>query len=87
MKIRVSVDRQSGPIIGSRLDFDHQVDEPEVDELRLPRLAPDASPQDCAEYQKACDRRNRFIDQLSATIARSIAKGLEVSLDGRARSY
>lgn len=87
MKIRVSVDRQSGPIIGSRIDFDHQVSEPDVDELRLPTIGPKDPPTVYIEYERVIRRREAFVNQLAATLARSIAKGLEVSLDGRPQPY
>ncbi len=87
MKVRVSVDRQSGPVIGSRLDYDCVIPEPAVEEIRIPNFGPTPTPGERQEIARCTRRRELFVQELAAIFARSVTKGLDEALDGRAQTY
>lgn len=88
MKIRVQVDRQCGPIIGSRLDFDYVIPEPTLEELRRPAVPSvgeyptyESYREASQKYEHCLDKRSAFITELAGILARSIRKGLDQALD------
>lgn len=80
MKIRVTVTRESGPIIGSQLVQDFQLTEPEVDELRLPRTILDDRDRFTAQQVQA--RRQVLTQALASQFAREFLRAIEKALDG-----
>lgn len=85
MKIIVAMDRQSGPIIGSRLQYDHIIAEPEVEELKYqPNAAGEITEE---ERERVHVHRARLVDAIAGNIARSLTSGLYRVLDDRPQTY
>lgn len=80
MKIRITVSRESGPIIGSQLVRDYQLTEPEIEELRLPRTILDD--RDAFEASRVQARRQALTATLASSFAREFLLAIEKALDG-----
>lgn len=85
MRLRVTLVREEGPLHGSCHSFDHKISDPELEELRYPTLPfGDITAEYLLRRQEATVRRDRFVNLLSAAIARELARHLEKVLDDEA---
>lgn len=82
MKIVVYMDRQSGPIIGSRLAYEHMISEPEVDELKY-RQDPQTGAFLEGEHERVHVHRAALVNAIAGNIARALTSGLYKVLDER----
>lgn len=81
MKIVVYMDRQSGPVIGSRLVYEYAIAEPEVDELKY-RQGPDGAFLE-GEHERVHAHRAALVEAVAGNIARALTSGLYKVLDDR----